>query len=63
MFLEQIVKKYGWTDYYDVDTGYVYRLSDITVCLQRHTRGTSVISVPITQNGELIGYAKMQNVA
>lgn len=55
MKLEEIVKMYGWNDYMDMHTGYIYVLSKAI-----HEDGT--VKVPVTQNGVLIGYANMAEV-
>lgn len=63
MSLEQIVKTYGWVDYYDQHTGYIFCLSSPSVFLQREL-GEQIIDVPVTDtNGNLVGSATMKNVA
>lgn len=54
MRLEEIARMYGMNDYYDMHTGRVYHLSEAT------DNGNGTQSVPVTQSGDLIGYATME---
>lgn len=56
MTLEKIVEMYGWNDYMDMNTGRIYRLS------QSVDNGDGTSKVPVTENGNLIGYATMKGV-
>ena len=53
MRLEEIVKTYGWNDYYEMGTGRIFMLSQAKeIC-----KGVS--EVPVSQDGEIIGYVKV----
>ncbi len=56
MALEEIVEMYGWNDYMDMNTGRIYRLS------QSVDNGDGTSKIPVTENGNLIGYAAMKGV-
>lgn len=56
MTLEKIVEMYGWNDYMDMNTGRIYQLS------QSVDNGDGTSKVPVTENGNLIGYATMKGV-
>lgn len=56
MKLEQIVCDYGFNDYYDMNTGRLYHLSEVKDI------GDCKLSVPVSKDGILIGYAKMRNL-
>ena len=56
MKLEQIIEMYGWNDYYDMNTGYIYHLSEAM------DNGDGTSKIPVTSNGRLIGYATMKGV-
>ena len=56
MTLEKIVEMYGWNDYYDMNTGYIYQLS------QSVDNGDGTSKVPVVEDGNLIGYATMKGV-
>lgn len=56
MTLEKIVEMYGWNDYMDMNTGRIYQLSNSI------NNGDGTSQVPVTENGELIGYATMKGV-
>ena len=57
MMLEEIAKSYGMNDYLDVNTGYIYKLSEVI------DDGEGNLLVPVIDScGDsiLLGYAKMQ---
>ena len=56
MTLEKIVEMYGWNDYMDMNTGRIYQLS------QSVDNGDDTSKVPVTENGNFIGYATMKGV-
>lgn len=56
MSLEQIVGTYGWNDYYDMHTGRIYHLSQVV----DNKDGT--LSVPVSEDGYIIGHAEMRDV-
>lgn len=56
MKLEDIAKSYGMNDYYDMNTGRIYKLSEAT------DAGDGKLSVPVEENGRIIGYATMDKV-
>ena len=56
MTLEKIVEMYGWNDYMDMNTGRIYQLS------QSVDNGDGTSKVPVTENGNLVGYATMKGV-
>lgn len=62
MTLEEIVGRYGWTDYYDQMSGYVYQLSAASVEFQRMMHYEE-IDVPTRDlySGNLVGYTSMKN--
>lgn len=53
MKLEDIARSYGMNDYYDMHTGRIYKLSEAT------DAGNGKLSVPVVEDGRLIGYATM----
>jgi hypothetical protein len=55
MYLEQIAKMYGMVDYLDQNTGYIYHLN-------KAVKEDGMLKVPVTENGYLIGYAKMEDI-
>ena len=57
MDLEEIVKLYGYEDYYDFHTGYIYALSEVKY-LQPDEDG--YVHVPVFDGGTLIGTATMK---
>ena len=60
MTLESIAKTYGMNDYYDMNTGRTYQLSK---AFEDETDELfETLSVPVLENGNLIGYAKMNKV-
>lgn len=50
MKLEEIVKQYGYNDYYEMSTGRTYKLSKVI-------EENKVIKVPVYENGIFIGLA------
>ena len=57
MMLEEIAKLYGMNDYLDINTGYIYKLSEAI------DDGEGNLLVPVTApygDSILLGYAKMQ---
>lgn len=54
MDLKEIVKMYGWNDYYDMPTGRIFHLSKAV------EESEGVFQVPVSEDGELIGYAKLE---
>lgn len=62
MSLEQIVKTYGWNDWYDQNSGYIFCLGSAEVFLQRDIK-VKEIKVPVRDimSGEVIGEATMVN--
>lgn len=59
MWLEQIAKQYGMTDYLDHNTGKIYQMSKAI----QDTDGTLLVPVvSIYGDGILEGYARMQKV-
>lgn len=57
MKLETIFETYGHTDYLDMHTGLIYKLS----ALNKNNTVAEEVSVPVYQNGELYGTATMKN--
>lgn len=53
MTLENIAEMYGMNDYLDQNTGYIYELSKAI----DNSDGT--LSIPVRQDGILIGYSTM----
>lgn len=62
MSLEQIVGIYGWNDWYDQNSGYVFCLGSAEVFLQRDTK-SKTITVPVKDvtSGAVIGEIEMNN--
>lgn len=62
MSLEQIVQTYGWNDWYDMASGYIFCLGSAEVFLQRDIK-SKTIKVPVRDitSGEYIGEAEMEN--
>lgn len=56
MKLEEIVKQYGYNDYYDMNTGKTYKLSEV----EKYHDGK--LKVPVYENGNFIGFALMCKV-
>lgn len=57
MTLENIIEKYGWNDYLDMHTGYVYLLS------KAKTKGDGTSKVAVVDNiGNLVGFANVNKV-
>lgn len=54
MSLEEIAKVYGMTDYYDISTGKIFKLS------QAIDAGDGNLVVPVEQHGRIIGYSQMK---
>ncbi len=54
MSLEEIAKVYGMTDYYDISTGKIFKLS------QAIDAGDGNLVVPVAQHGRIIGYSQMK---
>lgn len=54
MSLEEVIETYGCVDYYDMNTGYTYHLSEIA----HEPEGLYVIKV--TQDGLMIGTAQVR---
>lgn len=54
MTLETIVSVYGWNDYMDMNTGYIYQLS------KAESQGNGTLKVPVIVDGQLYGYATMK---
>ena len=54
MTLEKIVEVYGWNDYMDMNTGYIYQLS------KAESQGNGTLKVPVIVDGQLYGYATMK---
>ena len=57
MSLEEIVEIYGWNDYLDMHTGYIYKLSEV-VTIDECTSKVPVIN----ETGILIGYTKINKI-
>lgn len=62
MSLEQIVSIYGWNDWYDQNSGYIFCLGSAEVFMQRDIK-VKTIKVPVRDimSGEIIGEAEMEN--
>lgn len=62
MSLEQIVKTYGWNDWYDQASGYIFCLGSAEVFMQRDIK-SKVIQVPVKDimTGEVVGMSEMEN--
>lgn len=62
MSLEQIVQTYGWNDWYDQQSGYIFCLGSMEVFLQRDIKKAK-ITVPVRDimTGEVIGECEMDN--
>lgn len=58
MQLEEIVRTYGWYDYYEQMTGRIFHFSDV------RQKDEKTLLVPVSEYGsdEIIGYAEMQNI-
>ena len=56
MMLEEIAKLYGMNDYLDVNTGYIYKLSE---AIDDGEENLLVPVVDILGDNVLLGYAKM----
>lgn len=56
MKLEEIARTYGMHDYYDMASGRTYQLSNATAT------DDGKLSVPVIEDGKLIGYASMDKV-
>ena len=56
MMLEEIAKLYGMNDYLDVNTGYIYKLSE---AIDDGEGNLLVPVVDILGDNVLLGYAKM----
>lgn len=63
MSLEQIVKTYGWNDWYDQQSGYIFCLGSAEVFfLQRDIKSkTSTVPVRDIMSGMVIGECEMEN--
>ena len=57
MSLELIVEMYGWNDYLDMNTGYIYRLSTANKVQEDNIAYVDVID---SANQEFIGTAVME---
>ena len=55
MSIEEIVKKYGKNDYFDMNTGIIYHLSNMSY----HLYG-NVTKIPCTKDGEFIGNVEVK---
>lgn len=62
MSLEQIVKTYGWNDWYDQNSGYIFCLGSAEVFLQRDIK-SKTITVPVRDimSDMIIGETEMEN--
>lgn len=62
MSLEQIVGIYGWNDWYDQSSGYIFCLGSAEVFLQRNMK-SKTITVPVkdVMSGAVIGEIEMNN--
>lgn len=62
MSLEQIVKTYGWNDWYDQRSGYIFCLGSAEVWMQRDIKAKT-IKVPVRDimTGMVIGESEMEN--
>ena len=56
MKLEEIVNMYGWNDYLDQNTGYIYQLSTANKNLESHI---AYVNVKDSMTNEPIGTAVM----
>lgn len=54
--LEEIAKIYGMVDYYDMASGTIYKLS------QAVDSGKGVYTVPVEENGKIVGYTSMKKI-
>lgn len=55
MKLEEIIKTYGKNDYYDMNTGRTYHISEMQYHLFDNTT-----HVPVSENGNVIGIVKLK---
>ena len=55
MKLEEIIKTYGRNDYYDMNTGRIYKISQMEYHLFDNTT-----HVPVYENGDFIGIVKLK---
>lgn len=51
MDIKDIIKSYGYNDYYEMNSGRTFQLSDIQYDKERDTS-----KIPVTQDEEFIGY-------
>lgn len=56
MSLESIVEMYGWNDYLDINTGYIYMLSTANKVPEENI---AYVNVKDSTSGEFIGTAIM----
>ena len=54
MDIIEIYKMYGKTDYYDFNTGRIFRLSKM-----EYVKSMDVTRIPVIEDGEFIGYVQM----
>lgn len=55
MTVEQIIKTYGKNDYYDMNTGRTYHISQ----MEYHLFDNST-HIPVSESGEIIGIVKLK---
>ena len=51
MDIKDIIKSYGFNDYYEMNTGRIFHLSDI-----QYDKKRDISKIPVTQDEEFIGY-------
>ncbi len=51
MDIKDIIKSYGYNDYYEMNSGRIFKLSDI-----QYDKERDISKVPVTKDEEFIGY-------
>lgn len=54
MTLQRFVDTYGCVDYYEMNTGRVFHLSDVK------NEPDGIVKVPVSEDGNFIGYAEVK---